>query len=230
MRSASAIVVATALLAAGCTTTQQRNDRAKLSAKRLLESRRALLVTTPTPDVAVERVGLAKRGRSVAVAVVLRNRTQQALTDLPVTVGLRARGRKDRPLNHAGGLGYFQTHVAALGPGERTVWVFSTRRARHLRGTPYAVVGAPAARRPRIPAIAVSPAGPGSARVMNDSGIPQDHVPVYAYARRGERVVLAGRASVPHLAPGAAKDVRLSLTGAADGAPLVLDAQPTTFD
>jgi hypothetical protein len=155
--------------------------------------------------------------------VELRNRTGRALTDLPVTVGV---GR--RALNRRGGLDYFQTHVAALPARGALTWVFTTtRRAPH--GRPFARVGAgrTAAGLPRVTA---APAGAGRVRVRNVSAVPQYGLPVYALARRGGRVVAAGRATIDELDHNASRTLGLRLTGDPRGAALRLQALPTIFE
>jgi hypothetical protein len=215
---------------AGCTTTQDVNQRYRLRASRTLASRQPLLVRRATPDVVVRGVWLV-RGHGTAVIAELANRTARTLTDLPVSVGLRRAGGRRVYLNRRGGLDYFQTHVAALAPHATLRWVFTTAgRAAH--GRPFATVGAARGRAAALPRLTASTAGTGGAlrvRVHNGSSVPQYGLPVYALARRDGRWVAAGRTTVDELDGGAARTLGLRLTGDARRATLRLEALPTIF-
>jgi hypothetical protein len=232
VRSVSALLVA-ALLLGGCDTTQQLNARAKLRATRVLASRKPLLVHEPDAAIRVGRVELVHRHGAAAVVVELRNVAPRALTDLPITVGLRD-GRRRRVLNRRPGLAYFQTHVPAVPAGGGATWVFAAKRVQDVHGEPYAVVGHPAQpATSSLPALAVDPASALGPRVTvhlrNPTDVPQYGVQVYAFARRGARYAAAGRATVAHLGTRQVKDLRLALIGSTRGARLTLEVLPTIF-
>jgi hypothetical protein len=67
-------------------------------------------------------------------------------------------------------------------------------------------------------------------RLHNLSGIPQYQLPVYAFARRGGRLVAAGTTSITTLDGSSDQTVRLALLGHADGARLTVEALPTIFN
>ena len=217
--AAGVLVAASAALLAGCTTTQQRDDWLTLKADRVLESRKPVLVTTPTRDVVVRRVQLL-RGHGTAIVVELENRTQHELADLPITVGVRAHGHTTY-LNRRARLDYFETHVAVL--RHRTTWIFTTPRSVH--GRPFAVVGPGGAAGERP---ALQPRAQGArVEVTNTGQVPQYGVPVYGLVRRNGRIVAAGRATVDELDEGASAGVVLKLIGSPGGTPPALEAQPT---
>jgi hypothetical protein len=238
-------VAAAAVLAGllgGCATTQQTSARAKLQAQRVLASRQALLVTRPDRDVRVVGAWLMRRGGRRAVAVLLRNAGPRALTDLPISVGLRKPGARPRYLNAAAGLPYFDNHVPAVPAGGEVTWVFTTSRPVRAGGAPFAVVGSPGsppattmARLPAIRALATQqpvPAGPATvtARVSNPSDVPQSDLELYAYAWRAGRYVAAGRATVRSLGPGRTATVKVNLVGSPLGAPVQFVVPPTIFE
>jgi hypothetical protein len=224
--TAIALAAATALLAAGCDTTQQKSARAKVQAQRVLASRERVLVTRSSSQVKVERAtALQGRSRS-AVVVLLRNVGARPVSDLPISV--RVGGRY---LNRRRGLPYFQTHAPAIAPGGEAVWVFITR-ARVREGRAFARVGATPSvdsGAARLPSIRASLGLRDAATVTNSSGLPQYGLPVYAYAERSGHVVAAGRGTVPSLGAGKSTSVRLTLVGSAGGTPLRLAAAPTIF-
>lgn len=223
VRSASPILLAlAALILAGCVTTQQTNERYKLRADRTLAGRKPLRVTAPGTDASVGRITILRAPHGGAVVVEVRNRTDRALSDLPITVGI---GR--RPLNARGGLNFFQTHVASVAPQRSVAWVFTTRR-RIPRGRPFALIGDAARSPAALPAITAKPAAKGAV-VRNTTDVPQYGLPVYALARRGGRYVAAGRTTLQELGTGSSVTVPLRLIGARHGAPLELEALPTIF-
>lgn len=223
MRSASPLLIAlAALVLTGCVTTQQTNERYKLRADRTLASRKPLRVHAPGTDASVGRITVLRGAHGGALVVELRNRTDRALSDLPISVGV---GRT--VLNARGGLNFFQTHVASIKPSAQVAWVFTTRR-RIPHGRPFAVAGNAARSPAALPDISAEPARDG-ALVRNATDVPQYGLPVYALARRGGRYVAAGRATLQQLGTGDSATVPLRLIGARHGAQLELEALPTIF-
>ncbi|MDO8211062.1 hypothetical protein [Conexibacter sp. CPCC 206217] len=244
--AALAIAIACGGGLAGCVSTQQKNARAKIVATRVLDSRRPQRVTRTSADVRVSSVTLVRGGRASAVVVELRSSSPTALADLPVEVGVRV-GSHRRPLNAAGGLDWFQSHVPAIAANGTATWIFLTRRPVAAGGRPYARVGAGATALPdgaALPRIATTvTAGPASrsdagdraerrvrVRVDNDSGIPQYGVQLYALVRRGGRLVAAGKATVRHLGTGARTTAAVALAGAPGDGSVRVHAIPTIFE
>jgi hypothetical protein len=223
-RSVSGLLLAAVVLG-GCTTTQDVNQRYALRANRILAGREPIRVTEANPAVAVQRVSVV-RGHGTAVVVELVNRTGDALTDLPISVGV---GK--RYLNARKGLDYFQTRVAAIAPHGRTRFVFATRKP-VPKGKPFARVGTQDAPHSglvsALPRLAVS-GDAAHAEVRNASDIPQYNLPVYALVREHGRYVAAGRAIVEELDHHAASTVAIRLAGTAGGGDVELEALPTIF-
>jgi hypothetical protein len=228
----AALLLAAAPLLAGCVTTQQRNERAKLSAKRLLASRRSLHLGARPADVRVTRVALIRRRRASAVVVEIANRGARPAADVPLEVGVRAGGRR-RVLNRR--TEYFDNHVASIAPHGRARWVFVTRHALPHGARAYAVAGAPDASLPGRPSALPSltstaaPGRPLRVTVRNPGSVPQYGLPVYAFARRGGRYVAAGRAQLDHLGTRATTTIALPLVGADRGAALETEVLPSIF-
>jgi hypothetical protein len=223
---------------AGCVTTQDKNERAKLRSTRLLEGRKAQRLGPANPDVRVERVSLVRGRRTSAIVVDLRNSVRRPLTDLPIRVGVRTRRGRRVPLNAGRNQGWFQTHLPAIDARGRTTWVF-TRRTRGMpAGRPFARVGTPhgpavssAASLPEIEAV---PAGAlrrraVRVRVDNRSQVPQFDLQVYAYVTRRGRYVAAGKAVVRQLDHGTDATARVRLTGPGRGGSTRVHAIPTIF-
>lgn len=209
--------------------------------------------------VGVQAVRGAGRGRS-AVVVELRNGAREPRTDVPVTVGVRGRDGRPVRLNGRAGQGWFASHLPAVDGGGRATWVFTTRRplprgrlfavAGALQEPPFSSASAlPALRAETVAgggaevgrAVATARAGSrasassrGAGRVrvavVNDSGVPQADVQVYALVRDGRRWVAAGRASVARLGAHGRATVSVPLAGDAAGRPVRVHAIPTIFE
>jgi hypothetical protein len=225
------VLLATLPLLAGCVTTQQRNERAKLVAKRLLASRKPLRLGAPAAGLRVAHVTLIRARKAGAFVVDVANDGAAPAADVPIAVGLAGH----RALNRRGGLGYLETHVASIAPHGHARWVFVSRRPVPRGARPFAAVGAPDAALPGRPGTLpslTSAADPGArvrVRVSNGGSVPQYGLPVYAFARRGSRYVAAGRATVEHLGTRATTTVPLTLVGAARGAAVETEVLPSIF-
>lgn len=216
---AAALAGATALGAlSGCVSTQEKNARAKLVADRTIDGRRPLRIAARSRDVRVLGVAVVRGRRATAFVVELRNRGTRAHTDVPVAVGVRTAGGDRVQLNGGRGLGWHQTHVPAIAAGATTSWVFVPRRRELPSGRPWAMAGrAPvAASVPRIAArVARGDRDARAVRValVNDSGVPQYGLQVYAVARAGDRVVAAGAGTLRHLGSHGHASTRVALVG-----------------
>jgi hypothetical protein len=235
-RRAVAALAGAAVLSAsvsGCVSTQHKNARAKLVADRTIEGRKPLWLGGRSRDVHVLRVAAVRGRRGGALVVTLRNRGERALTDVPVVVGMLRTGDRRTELNGGRGLGWFQTHLAAIGAGETATWVFTTRRALP-NGRPWAVAGraTSVASVPRIAATVAPASRRRTVRValVNDSGIPQYGLQIYAVARAGGRVVAAGTTSVRHLGSRGHATARVALVGAPGHHTIRVYAQATIFE
>ena len=229
-------LVALGVAASGCTSTQDAHERASIQADRTLASRKPLALHGTDRDVQVVRTSVVSGKDGSAVVVVLRNRGDAPVNDLPIEVGRRGA----EPLNAHPNVPYFQSHAPAIAPGAETTWVYVTKD-RIGSGPVYARLGTPPATAPktdRVPELDVSEAGARRrkgessvvAEVANTSGIPQYGLDVYAVARRGDRYVAAGRASVAHLGVDQGAELRLSLIGDAKGSRIQIFAPPTLFE
>jgi hypothetical protein len=237
---AMAVVAAFAVTAlAGCDSTQEKNARAELKAKRELGSRKLPAATRRNPHVRVERVALV-RGKegSGAIVVELRGTGAEPLTDVPIAVGIRGSDGRSRLVNAKRHLNWFQTHVPAIPAGGTVTWVYKGARGVKPGDRGFARVGVPP--RPALssasslPQIDAAPAPGRDAKrrvtVENVSDVPQYGLQVYAFAERGGRYVAAGKTEIEHLGTGQQVTVAVPLTGSARKRPLRVEAIPTMFE
>jgi hypothetical protein len=236
--SAATALTVTAL--AGCVSTQTKNARTVLLNERTIATERPVQVTQRNPSVAVQAVGTLRASGGLAVIVTLRNRGSHAVSDLPISVGLRPPHGRAVYLNRRANEPYYSNHVAAIAPGSSSIWVLPLRHAPAAGGAPFAIVGlagTPAGTRASsIPQLKVSTAtgasSPGRLQVSvaNLSGIPQYGLPVYAIAVHDGRFVAAARGSIGELDAGSSRQLALTLLGRAAGASFELSAPATVFN
>jgi hypothetical protein len=223
-----------AAVVSGCATTQDANRRAEISAGRILASREPLKLTGKDRHVQVVRTAVIDGKDRSAIVVVLRNRGDEPVNDLPIEVGPEG----GDPLNTRRNVPYFQSHAPAIAPGDEVTWVYVSREPIGSDRA-FARVGGPA-HPPLTVAGHVSELEVGgkseadgsraAAEVSNDTGIPQYGLEVYAVARKGARYVAAGRASVEHLGVSKSAHLTLPLVGDAKGSQLLLFAPQTLFE
>jgi hypothetical protein len=226
---------------AGCSTTMQTAARLQLNDARIRATAQGVHVHrgSESATVRVQRIQLVKAGGRIAFVVTIRNAGSSAVSDLPISVGYTATRHAPVYLNAVANLSYFDAHLPAIAAKRQITWVYAGARALPAGAAPFAEMSGgadPPAGRVALPAIAATVSGRArvgealAIRLRNLSGVPQYQLPVYAFARRGGRLVAAGTASVASLNGGSEQTVRLPLLGDAGGAELTVEAPPTIFN
>lgn len=225
----------------GCVSSEQKSVWAHIQDARIIASQSPLIVRRASREVRVTRVVLLRTGARLAIAVGLRNTTSHALNDLPISVGVRAKGGARVYLNRASGLDYFKTHVAEIPAGGAATWVFTAHRRRRLDGRPFAVAGNETLPRitvarsiPSIRAVLASASAPAGESaipitVTNLSSVPQSEFPVYVVALSAGRYTAAGSTTIADLGTSSSTTTRVGLVGRLSGAQVRLEALPTLF-
>jgi hypothetical protein len=251
----SLAALSAALALTGCATTQQEAARLQLNSARIRDSEVQTRVAAPGTAVRVTKVALiAGRGRT-AFVVRVRNLGDRAVSDLPISVGLRFGRGRWIDVNGRSTLeySYFESHLPLVAGGGTLTWVYTTGRRLPAHAVPFAIVGSrpspPAHDGGLPPVIRVSPLtarrradagtaadgsavrGPGRVALAlhNTSSIPQYQLPVYAFAERAGRYVAAGTITVPHLGSQDTRILELELVGTPDHARVQVEAPPTIF-
>jgi hypothetical protein len=224
----SLLVLAAAV--SGCATTQDANKRASIDADRTLASREPLVLRGTARNVQVVSTSVINGKGDSAVVVVLRNRGDQPVNDLPIEVGPEG----GKPVNTRRNVPYFQSHAPAIAAGDEATWVYVSKEPLHANRA-FARVGSPASQPTTAEHLSELDAGGSShgssvhAEVTNDIGIPQYDLDVYAVARKGGRYVAAGRANLEHLGVSKTARLTLPLIGDAKGAQIQVFAPQTLF-
>jgi hypothetical protein len=232
-------LVLSALALSGCETTAEESARLERAAKHTaLSAERGLTIRHASRYVKVLSTQILHSGEQTAAIVTLRNTSAHALRDAPLAITVHDAHGTALFKNDAPGLEAALTSVALLPPGAQTVWIDDQVQA---SGTPTgvtALVGEGHRTSSAAPRLQISdvhriedPAsGPGAAgTVTNESAITQHSLAIYALARRGSRIVAAGRAVLPEVAAHGSGSFEIFFVGKAAGAQLQLSAQPSNL-
>jgi hypothetical protein len=238
---AVALLAATlGLLLAGCESTQQQSARLARAGSQTLAGEKGLVVRAQNRDVRVLATSVLHDANGTAVVVVLRNRAPRPLGTVPVAIDVRGSDGRSVYRNDLPGLDPSLVTATGVPANGELAWVDDQVTP---SGTPKRALarvgaerGAAPRRLPRIeltpPRLADDPVTGVEAvgRVTNRSGVEQRRLVVSCVARRGERVVAAGRAIVNRLAPGKSASFHVFFIGDPRGARVTVAAPPTTIE
>ena len=238
--AAALALLPTVLASTGCSSTRAQAAKFTAGGDRAFAAR-GLRVGAANRDVQVLERSVISDANGTAAVVVLKDRGARALADVPVALAVKdARGtvlwRNDAP-----GLEPGLTHVALLSPGQTVTWVNDQVL---IDGGRPAALGAKAG--------AGDPAPPTAARLdivvqdarlegdpasgvtavasaVNRSSVDQRDLVIAAVARRGGKLVAAGRAIVPQLRANGRERFQVFFIGDPRDAELSFDAQPSTL-
>ncbi len=226
-------LVATPL--AGCESTQDKSSRLQAEGKGLA-AEKGVAVSKRTRDVEVLSTAVLQDSNGTAVVVKLRNASKHALWSLPISIDVQGARGKSVFRNDAPGLEPTLAHVPLLRPGETFTWVDDQVSPSDTVRSASAIVGAgrtvDAARPPKIvlsgerlqndPASGVAVVG----FAKNQSRTELRKVVVFAVARRGARVVAAGRGQIVRLKSGQRARFQAFFIGNPRGARVEVSAPP----
>lgn len=231
-----------ALTLAGCQSTQEKSARLEKAAKLHEPSAGAgsggLKIAQPSRVVKVLATALVHSSEGTAVAVTLRNDSSEALRDVPIEIHVRDAHGATLYSNDIPGLGAPLTSLASIPAHGELTWVDDQIPVSAGPASVAALIGtAPRASATAAPlrvggahAVEDPANGAGAAgSVLNPTGVLQRQVVVYALARRGAKIVGAGRAVLPEVPAHGSVPFQLYFIGEARGAKLALSAPATTF-
>jgi len=242
MRFAAVAAVTLAALAVGaCESTQDKSARLARNAHSLL-SARGLSVTKTNPQVKVLQTIALHDANGTAAVVSLRNAGDRSQAQLPIAIAVSGSSGEPEFKNDTAGLEQSLIKMPLVAGHETTFWINDQVTGPSDPRRVDARVGLAEAPSPKtVPRIVIlntrltidSVNGPelvGVAR--NNSKIVQNRLVIYCVARRSGRIVAAGRAVIPKLAPAPTpKPARFTMffIGNPKGARLELRAPPTTL-
>ncbi|HEY7961873.1 MAG TPA: hypothetical protein VID29_08130 [Solirubrobacteraceae bacterium] len=239
-----------ALALGGCASNQERSARLGALRRRELLAHPAaaqggLTVTRQSREIQVVASAVVHDASGTAVVVTLRNRSSRTLREAPIAIAVTGAGGSALYRNDAPGLDSTLVSVPVLARGARSVWVDDQVQT---AGTPTGVsarvgepagasVGEPASASGPVPALevhgvhTVEEAGGSGVQgtVVNRSRVAQQKLVVFAVARRGGRVVAAGRAVLAEVPAGGSTPFQVFFIGDPRGAKLEVSAPASTL-
>lgn len=226
------------LLCSGCETTAQKSAKLERAAKRVAQARQTgLTITHRSTIVDVTAASVVRGAEGSAAIVTLRNSSPQAIRDVPIAISMKDAHGTSVYANDTPGLATTLTSVALIPAHGELTWI-DDQATTVTAKTVSAEIGQ-GARAGNVAAaqldvqgvhLAEDPSGSLDAEgtIVNRSSTEQDELVIYAVARRGGRVVAAGRSVLASLRASASLPFQVFFVGDPKGAKLALSAPPTT--
>ncbi len=168
------------------------------------------------------------------MVVALRNTGTHVLENAPIEITVRDAHGSVVFQNNASGEQPSLTTVSLLEPGQEAIWVDDQVQATGTPTSASAVVGEAKQTTGNIPQLSVAGTHPSteatlSGTVANRSQVAQQNLVVFAVARRGSKIVAAGRAVLPEVSAGTNASFQIYFVGSLGGAQIQTSAPATTF-
>jgi hypothetical protein len=228
------------VLLSGCESSQDKSARlAKQGGKAF--TRKGLDVKHENPDVKVVGTTVLQDKNGAATVVVLHNNAPTLQTNVPVSIDVLGPGRKSVFKNDAPGLQKSLVSAPVLPPRSDFVWVNDQVTPSGTAKSVDVKVGRSPGPPPsggKLPQLDVTAptlkSDPVSGveatgTVTNRSRVEQVELIVYCVARRGGKVVAAGRSGIARLQPGKKKAYHVYFIGDPTGGKLAVAAPPTVL-
>jgi hypothetical protein len=225
----------TALVFCGCQSTQERSAELARQAKHEVLASQGASVTKESPNVKVLQSTVVRSSSGTAVVVALRNSSTHTLENAPIEVTVHDAHGSVLYQNNAPGLEPSLTTVSLLLPGQETIWVDDQVTASGTPATATALVGEGTQASGSVPQQSISGTHLSaeaalSGGVANHSQTAQQNLVVYAVARRGVKIVAAGRAVLPEVpTTGTNVAFQIYFVGDPSNAQISTSAPATTF-
>ncbi len=237
-----ALALVCALGLSGCQSTQEKSDELAKNAEEVFTAK-GLEVREQNPDFEVVSTEVLFDPDVGGAAVVeIRNKTSEPKVTVPVSIDVTAKGGKIIFENNEPGLETSLVEAAVVPPGESFFWVhdqvliFSEDKPKAVE----AKIGKPRVETPdELPKLTIEgvkqrndPVS-GDATigyVKNESEVFQRKVVVYGVARKGKKVVAAGRSQIERIPPGERGFFQIFLIGNSKGAEIELAAPPPVLE
>jgi hypothetical protein len=235
------IALALAVLAGvSLTACESSQDKArKLQEQAVANAPKPLTIPHPYKGVTVLDTALLHDQYGDAIVVDVKNESSQTLVNVPILVDLRNQKGKSVYRNDAAGSATALNHIALLKPGETFSWVNDQLQPSQPPRSAKVTIGPPEGKAPaQLPELAVSPPKLGhdisgtkvSGSVTNKSQIDQTQLTLFAVARRGGRIVAAGRGAIKKLKVGAKPgNYVIFFIGDPAGADISVEAPPVNL-
>ena len=239
MKRAWILFAVAGMLLAGCESTQEKSARLEEEGADLVKQTKVDIGAENRHIDVLEKVVLSDQW-GTAVAVVMKNGSQEGLSDAPIRVNVKdAKGRSTFK-NDLAGTEPSLIQVPVVNPQSEVYWV--NDQVLPTAGKPASVevtVGEAKPLPDKIPEIVVSPPklnrDPSSGlevtgTVTNKSDIEQTNIVLYAIGRKNDKIVAAGRGMIPKLkADGTPATYHVFFIGNPTGAEITVIAPPVNL-
>jgi hypothetical protein len=227
-------------LLSGCESSQDQSARLEKQGGKAF-TRKGLDVKHENPDVKVTGTTVLQDKNGAATVVELHNGAATPQLNVPVSIDVLGPGKKSVFKNDSPGLEPSLVSAPLLAPKSDFTWVNDQVTATGPARTVDVKIGrAPAGRPPsgKLPTLDVSQptlkndpvSGVEAAgTVTNKSSVEQRALIIYCVARRGTKVVAAGRSAIARLQPGKKKSYHVYFIGDPSGGKLSVVAPPTVL-
>ncbi len=241
MRAAALALVALALALSGCETTAEKSAKLEKRALRAASHIRAatgLSLGHASRVVQVVDSTVLHSSEGTAVAVTLRNLSAQAVGGMPIAVTVHDSRGSSLYSNATPGLAHSLTTVPLIGAHGELTWIDDQVTLTGTSSGASAKVGEGETVHGAAPRLTLQGTSlfeePGSGfaekgTVANRSSVAQRELVVYATARRGGKIVAAGRAVIAQVPAGGTAPFQLFFIGNPQGAQVQLSAPPSTL-
>jgi hypothetical protein len=233
------LAVAAGLALGGCQSTQSRSAELERTGKKVLLNEKGLSIAKVSSDVKVGGTSVISDQNGTAVVVELRNDSQQALLAVPILIDVRGANGKSVFRNDTPGLDPSLVSAPLLRPGETFDWVndqvLAVRPAKSVKVKVGEAKDELTGDVPELdvskPKLEVDPVSgvEASGKVTNKSGIEQTRLVLYAVARKGGKIVAAGRGVIQRLKTDKPSDYHIFFIGDPRGADVSVAAPPVVF-
>jgi hypothetical protein len=226
----------------GCETTAEKSAKLERAAKAHARAggsgARGLSIGHRSAVVKVRAAAVVHSSEGTAVVVTLRNTSAHALRGVPIAIHVLDAHGASIYANTVAGLGAALTSVALLPAHGEVAWIDDQIQAAGVPVSVKAIVGEAQAVSRTIPQVSISGARGTEASasesgaegsVVNRSAVAQRELVVDCVARRGAKIVAAGRAVIQQVPARATVRFQLFFIGEARGARLQFSAPATTL-
>jgi hypothetical protein len=231
--------LAAAVGLSACESTQDKNKRLAKEGSKVFQHTTQQVVTSVNRDVKVVGTTVLHDQNGSAAVVDLRNESARRQVNVPIAIDVKGINGASLFKNNSAGLEPSLVSVSMLKPRAPFTWVNDQVTGGGAPKTVQAAVGATTSAPPaKVPQIEVTPPKLGvdptsgvevTGTVTNHSSILQRKLVLYCVARKGGRVVAAGRGGIDKLKPGGKAKYTIFFIGDPHGAALSVLAPPTTF-
>jgi len=235
-------VLMLAIALGGCESSQEKSAQLEKQAKLAkaahpVQAAKGLSIAHASSAVKVVSTQSVHSSEGTAVVVTLRNLSTHPLRDVPIAITVKGAGGSTLYQNNTAGLEAALTEVPILQAGAQFEWIDDQVQAAEAPASVSVLVGEAPQAPATVPQIALTGVHANeeggssgvAGTVHNDSAVTQSELVVYGIARRGGRVVAAGRAVLSKVAAHGSTPFQVLFIGSAAGAQVEASAPPSTF-